>query len=380
MSSASNPLGSKSSKLRLLVIHDSSSLTPIDSFVSVLAENQQQVQSLVLKNRLDFEQFLADLPTLLAGSKSFPAQQSSLTDALIKNAVAFEGNNAGEAAFVPDIVAIADSMQWGKYLEIAREVGKTLPDVPLLLLATPQSNNEHRLWTSALAAGFSECVISTPSQLEDFHTALERVWNRGQPFRELSQQERDTRQLADQLRRENRDLEQQIVERTEVAERRANQLRILAGELTKAEERERRRLAQMLHDDLQQMLVAARMHISAIPDAASPSRIAEAVDHVDDLLDRSIRLSRNLTVRFSPPILYDAGLAPALEWLGRQVEEEHGMHVEVDCDDTAQPEALDTRVLLFQAVRELLFNTWSSMRECQRRRSPCTTPANLTFR
>jgi CheY-like chemotaxis protein len=78
--------------------------------------------------------------------------------------------------------------------------------------------------------------------------------------------------------------------------------------------------------------------------------------HVDDLLDRSIRLSRNLTHRASPPVLYDAGLAPALEWLGRQVQDEHGLEVEVECDDEAQPESQDTRILLYQACRELLFN------------------------
>jgi len=42
-----------------------------------------------------------------------------------------------------------------------------------------------------------------------------------------------------------------------VATRRAAQLQVLAAELTQTEHRERRRLAQILHDHLQQLLYAA---------------------------------------------------------------------------------------------------------------------------
>ncbi len=217
----------------------------------------------------------------------------------------------------------------------------------------------HAAWT----AGYDDCLSMAADPFARLPMSLRVALQRRDLIREskdkdesFHRQQEELLQQREELRAVNDSLERRIEERTAVSERRAKQLRLLASELTKAEERERRRLAQMLHDDLQQMLVAARMHITAITPDVAPSRMVELMRHVDDLLDRSIRLSRNLTHRASPPVLYDAGLAPALEWLGRQVQDEHGLEVEVECDDEAQPESQDTRILLYQACRELLFN------------------------
>ncbi|MFZ0131844.1 MAG: PAS domain-containing protein [Desulfobacterales bacterium] len=56
------------------------------------------------------------------------------------------------------------------------------------------------------------------------------------------------------LRQLNETLEQRVAERTAVAETRALQLQHLALELTDTEDRERRQIALILHDDLQQCL------------------------------------------------------------------------------------------------------------------------------
>jgi signal transduction histidine kinase len=74
------------------------------------------------------------------------------------------------------------------------------------------------------------------------------------------------------------------------------------------------------------------------------------------LLSQSIARSRSLTVQLSPPVLYETGLAAALEWLGRHVQETLGLVVEVEAAAGAEPESEDLRILLFEAVRELLFN------------------------
>jgi CheY-like chemotaxis protein len=79
-------------------------------------------------------------------------------------------------------------------------------------------------------------------------------------------------------------------------------------------------------------------------------------DEVDDLIDQCISESRSLTVELSPPVLYDGGLAAGLNWLGRRVEEKHGLTVEVVAEPAANPADMDLSVFLFQAVRELLFN------------------------
>lgn len=254
-----------------------------------------------------------------------------------------------------DFVISENRMSWGEGLYVLHRVLCLSQGSRVILLSEHGTPEE---CARAMRAGLHDFIGKTPG----WKTRLALAIRSGLETPSTEPQSGPSRQRDElimqhrELKAVNDALEQQIEERSRVADKRAQQLRMLASELTKAEERERRRLAQMLHDDLQQMLVAARMHISAIKPETPPNRIAELMRHVDDLVDRSIRLSRNLTHRASPPVLYDAGLAPAFEWLGRQFADEHGLEVIVDCDDDAQPESQDTRILLYQACRELLFN------------------------
>lgn len=158
------------------------------------------------------------------------------------------------------------------------------------------------------------------------------------------------------LRNLNQTLEQRVSERTAEAEQRAGQLRALTSELTQTEQRERRRLAQVLHDHLQQMLVAAKFQIGTLTKGVEEPGTASALERVGELLDKSIEESRSLTVELSPPVLYEAGLVAGLEWLGRWMQEQHGLTLDLDAAQDADPAEDDLRVLFFQAARELLFN------------------------
>ena len=157
------------------------------------------------------------------------------------------------------------------------------------------------------------------------------------------------------LRALNETLEQRVADRAEEAERRSEQLRALASELTQAEQRERRRLAQVLHDHLQQLLVASMMRMGPIRKKAPPE-LDESLKQVEELIRQSISSSRSLTIELSPPVLYDAGLCKGLEWLVRSMTDKHDIQIHLSCDPEADPEGEDLRAFLFQAVRELLFN------------------------
>lgn len=164
------------------------------------------------------------------------------------------------------------------------------------------------------------------------------------------------RKLAEKrLQDLNETLEHRIQERTAEVEHRAAQLRRLAGELTQAEERERRRLARVLHDHLQQLLVGARLGLASLLRNLAVEEHRQAVSQVSELLNDSIATSRSLTAELSPPVLYEAGLAQALDWLAGWMRDKHGLIVDVQADPAVNP-AEKIRVLLFQVVRELLFN------------------------
>jgi len=150
--------------------------------------------------------------------------------------------------------------------------------------------------------------------------------------------------------------EEQLRALNEALERRAAQLRAMSAEVTRAEHRERRRLGQVLHDHVQQLLYAARLRVGAIKGDARARDLGASLQQIDDLLHESIEAARGLTEELSPPVLYAADLAAALEWLSQHVEETYGLAVEVRADPQIEIPSEDLRILLFQAVRELLFN------------------------
>ena len=156
-----------------------------------------------------------------------------------------------------------------------------------------------------------------------------------------------------QLRQLNETLEQKVAERTQVAEARSRELQKLAVELIETEERERRRIASLLHEDLQQILAAARMILQAV--RKELPEVPELLD-VEQLLEASITKSRRLSHELSPAVLHHSGLVPALEWLGRQMHEQFGLNVVLDADARLALENTPLKVFLFRAAQELLYN------------------------
>ncbi|MEA3400759.1 MAG: PAS domain-containing sensor histidine kinase [Armatimonadota bacterium] len=134
-------------------------------------------------------------------------------------------------------------------------------------------------------------------------------------------------------------------------------LRALASELALSEERERRRIAGRIHDEIQQNLAYAKLCASALRQRRDVEESSKAVlDEVHSLLDAAIAGTRALSFELSPPMLYELGLSAAVEWLVDRAGE--GCKTEFEFHDDGAAEQLDdnVRVLLFQAVRELLAN------------------------
>jgi PAS domain S-box-containing protein len=138
-------------------------------------------------------------------------------------------------------------------------------------------------------------------------------------------------------------------------EHRAAQLARLSLELTMAEQRERRRMAEMMHDHLQQLLAGARLNLD-IAIAESDADRAPAFKNAYDLILQALEASRTLSAELSPPVLFRQGLPEAFGWLARWMKKTHALDVELQCDQADCPVEEAIKVLLFQSVRELLFN------------------------
>ncbi|MDY6918535.1 MAG: PAS domain-containing protein [Chloroflexota bacterium] len=133
-------------------------------------------------------------------------------------------------------------------------------------------------------------------------------------------------------------------------------LRTLAARLSAAEERERRRLADSLHDRVGQTLAAARIKLAVLREPLEPVGLGHRVDEVTMLLSEAIGQARALTYDLSPPALYQLGLEAALKSLGENLRYEHSIECTLEDDGKFKPVTFDARGMLFQAVRELLTN------------------------
>jgi PAS domain S-box-containing protein len=134
-------------------------------------------------------------------------------------------------------------------------------------------------------------------------------------------------------------------------------LQQMAFEAALAEERERRRIAQDLHDRVGQSLALARIKLDVVRKTTAKQARA-GIEEAIELISSSIDDTRTLTFDLSPPVLYDLGLKPALAWLCEDIEKRTGVHVEIADDETKPRFDEPTAALLFRAVRELLTNVF----------------------
>lgn len=161
------------------------------------------------------------------------------------------------------------------------------------------------------------------------------------------------RRRAEQILRKTNDA---LERRTAEAELRAEQLRTLAAALTEAEHKERRRIAHILHEDVQQLLAAAKLHIGVADDMRdSAEKVHERLAKSKELVAQAIEVSRSLAVDLGAAPL-SSGLPTALRWLAGRMAERHNLTVDVDVVQGADAVQDGARVVVFDAVRELLFN------------------------
>lgn len=140
-------------------------------------------------------------------------------------------------------------------------------------------------------------------------------------------------------------------------EQKNQQLRELASALTLAEQRERRRISQVLHDHVQQILygIQMRAHLIAL-DSSGQDELCDQAHALEALTHDAIRITRTLTVELSPPMLHNEGLVAALRWLANHMADNYGLTVTIRAETDYESGSEDLQVLLFQLVRELLFN------------------------
>jgi PAS domain S-box-containing protein len=135
------------------------------------------------------------------------------------------------------------------------------------------------------------------------------------------------------------------------------QLRSLTWELIMTEERERRRIAVDLHDNIGQTMALTKMKLETLREqSAGCDGLTGPLADIGEMLSLSIQQARSLMRDLSPSVLYELGFAEAIVWLGEQFQTQYGLQVTLYNDGKVKRMDQEVQLLLFRSIRELLMN------------------------
>ncbi|MFT3891488.1 MAG: CheR family methyltransferase [Anaerolineales bacterium] len=146
-----------------------------------------------------------------------------------------------------------------------------------------------------------------------------------------------------------------ITERVDIE----RQNRTLNSERISAELNERRRIAQLLHDDLQQRIFAIKMHLERLEEGFK-NHDAEAAKEdfakLETWLVEAIAMTRRLSSDINPVSIVGSTLSEVILWLINDMKEQHQLETRFE-ENGIRPK-LNSGVLevLLKSMRELLFN------------------------
>ncbi len=133
-----------------------------------------------------------------------------------------------------------------------------------------------------------------------------------------------------------------------------------------AEQRERRRVAQELHDGVTQLLGTTLFRIRGLEESSS-GQDPQPIRRVRGLLEQGIQEVRRISVNLAPDILDELGLCAALRVLGRDLQERTGAEVSVKCKDLPSDLPKEISWTIYRILQEGVQNVEKHSRAAEAR-------------
>ncbi len=136
-----------------------------------------------------------------------------------------------------------------------------------------------------------------------------------------------------------------------------SRLQSLGAQLTLAEEKERRRIATDLHDQIGQLLASSRFQLAAMINKIDDSELAGKLENVSGNLRQAVDDTRNIISELSSPLLNELGFESAVsEWLEENVQNRFEIKTSFTSNTKHMEIDEDIGIMLYRSVRELLTN------------------------
>jgi len=139
----------------------------------------------------------------------------------------------------------------------------------------------------------------------------------------------------------------------------AERLQSLSQRLAEVQEEERRRLVEVLHDNIGQNLTALSINLNIMHSFISPESAAKIEHRLKDSLqmveETTVRI-RDIMTALYPPVLNDYGLLATLRWFGEETATRTGLKVIVEGEELTTRLPLEMETALFRITQEAVNN------------------------
>jgi signal transduction histidine kinase len=125
---------------------------------------------------------------------------------------------------------------------------------------------------------------------------------------------------------------------------------------SEAQENERKRISRDLHDDSLQLLAAVIHQLDGAINAESPEKANAQMVRAKETITQTTDAIRRYCEALRPMLLDTLGLLPAVEWIGRELEQSSGIKVSFDTEGERQLIREDDRIHIFRVMQEAFHN------------------------
>jgi len=210
---------------------------------------------------------------------------------------------------------------------------------------------------------YGERDLKLIERLADIYAiAINRKWAENELKRAHSNLENRVEERTSDLKKSNVHLRKEIAERKRVenALRRSQmQLRKMAARIQEVQEKERKHLAQELHDRVGQSLTALNLDLNIIRNQLSDESRFKTADRLEDsmdLVEETTMHIRNVMAELRPQVLDDYGLLAALRWYGELFSERTQIPVDVSGKEPSTRLSPIVETIFFRIAQEALTN------------------------
>lgn len=142
-----------------------------------------------------------------------------------------------------------------------------------------------------------------------------------------------------------------------IAERKAMEHKMVST-IIETEEKERKRFAADLHDELGPVLSTLKLYTDLLKkDEFNKISREEVLKNVDELSDIAIKTAKEISVRITPNVLHDFGLASAIHEFCKFINETGVIKINLKTDKYSVNTRSLEETVLYQSTKELINNT-----------------------